>query len=123
MGNDRIQGGDTDMSMPANTSFQLWKGDTLRFSLSLQTSGSAYAIPSGTTFKAAVKEKNTSNSYDMVTQITSSANGTVLITLPADTSSLLTARKNWIYDVQMTSASVVSTLLYGNIFVTDEVTV
>lgn len=110
------------MSKPANTSFQLWKGDTLRFSLSLQSSGSAYVIPYGTVFEASVKEKNTSNSYDMETQITSSANGTVLVTLPATTSSLLSAKKNWIYDVQMTSASIVTTILYGNIFVNDEVT-
>jgi hypothetical protein len=47
----------------------------------------------------------------------------VLFTLPATTSSQLSAAKNWVYDVQMTdSASVVTTLLYGNIFVTDEVT-
>lgn len=111
------------MSMPANTSFQLWKGDTLRFSLSLQSSGSAYNIPGTASFSAAVKEKNTSTTYDMVTEITSASAGTVLITLPAETSSLLTAKKNWIYDVQMTSSSIVTTLLYGNIFVTDEVTV
>ena len=111
------------MSMPANTSFQLWKGDTLRFSLSLQSSGSAYNIPVSASFKASVKEKNTSTVYDMNTEITSASSGTVLITLPAETSSLLTAKKNWIYDVQMTSSSIVTTLLYGNIFVTDEVTV
>lgn len=112
------------MSMPANTSFQLWKGDTLQFSLSLQNSGSAYLIPDGTVFKAAVKEKNTANKYDMNVEILSASNGSVLVTLPSEISSLLVARKNWIYDVQMTtSASIVTTLLYGNIFVTDEVTV
>jgi len=111
------------MSMPANTSFQLWKGDTLRFSLSLQNSGSAYAIPEGTVFKAGVKEKNTSNVYSMNTEIISASAGNVMITLPADTSALLVAKKNWVYDVQMTTASIVTTLLYGNIFVTDEVTI
>lgn len=112
------------MSMPANTSFQLWKGDTLQFRLSMQNSGSAYHIPDGTVFKAAVKEKNTSTIYEMDVDISSASAGTVLVTLPSETSSLLAARKNWIYDVQMTtSASVVTTLLYGNIFVTDEVTV
>jgi hypothetical protein len=110
------------MSMPANTSFQLWKGDTLRFNLALKSSGSAYNIPDGTIFKAAVKEKNTSNSYEMDTEITSASGGSVLITLQSDVSALLTAKKNWIYDVQMTTSSIVTTLLYGNIFVTDEVT-
>lgn len=111
------------MSTPAFSSFRLWKGDTLRFNMALKTSGSAYPIPNGTTFQAAIKEKNTTNSYSMTTTITSASAGVVKVTLPASTSSLLSAKKNWIYDVQMTdSASVVTTLLYGNIFVTDEVT-
>ena len=111
------------MSNPANTSFNLWKGDTLRFTLSLKNSGSAYNIPDGTVFAAAIKEKDTSTLYSMTASVTSASTGTVLVTLPATTSSTLSARKNWIYDVQMTdSASIVSTLLYGNIFVTDEVT-
>lgn len=111
------------MSTPAYASFNLWKGDTLRFSMTLKTSGSAYTIPGGTEFKAAVKEKDTSTSYSMTASVTSASAGTILITLPATTSSLLSARKNWIYDVQMMdTASVVTTLIYGNIFVTDEVT-
>ena len=111
------------MSSPANTSFHLWKGDTLRFTLSLKNSGSAYNIPEGTVFAAAVKEKNTDTSYSMTASVTSASSGSVLVTLPATTSSGLSARKNWIYDVQMTdSASIVTTLLYGNIFVTDEAT-
>ena len=111
------------MSSPANTSFQLWKGDTLRFILSLKTSGSAYNIPQTTTFASSVKEKGTTSAYSLTASVTSASSGTVLFTLPATTSSNLSARKNWIYDVQMTdSASVVTTLLYGNIFVTDEAT-
>ena len=110
------------MSNPANTSFQLWKGDTLRFNLSLKTSGSAYSIPPTTTFLGAVKEKGSSTTYPMTSSVTSSSGGIVLFTLSASTSSQLSARKNWIYDVQMTdSDSVVTTLLYGNIFVNDEV--
>jgi hypothetical protein len=111
------------MSSPANTSFQLWKGDTLRFSLSLKTSGSAYNIPQTTSFAGAVKEKGTTTTYSLTASVTSASTGVVLFTLPATTSSNLSAAKNWIYDVQMTdSASIVTTLLYGNIFVTDEVT-
>jgi hypothetical protein len=111
------------MSMPANTSFQLWKGDTLRFNLALKSSGSAYSIPESTVFEAGVKEKNGNTVYDCTTEITSSASGMVLVTIPTSVSSQLSSRKNWIYDVQMTqSGSIVTTLLYGNIFVTDEVT-
>jgi len=111
------------MSNPANTSFQLWKGDTLRFVMNLQISGSAYNIPPTTTFAGAVKEKGTTTTYSMTASVTSASAGTVLMTLPATTSSNLSARKNWVYDVQMTdSSSVVTTLLYGNIFVTDEAT-
>jgi hypothetical protein len=59
----------------------------------------------------------------MTASVTSASTGAVLVTLPATVSSTLSARKNWVYDVQMTdSASIVTTLLYGNIFVTDEVT-
>ena len=110
------------MSTPANSSFQLWKGDTLRFNMALKTSGSAYVIPSGTTFEAGIKEKNGSTVYDCFAEVTSSANGIILVTVPTTVSSQLSARKNWIYDVQMTqSGSIVTTLLYGNIFVKDEV--
>jgi hypothetical protein len=112
------------MTMPAYNSFELYKGDTLRFSLTLQTSGSAYLIPSGTTFSGAVKKKGTATptaSFD--SSITSASSGRVLFTLNSINSTLLDASKNWVYDVQMiSSSSVVTTLMTGNIFVTDEVT-
>lgn len=107
------------MSTPANTSFQLWKGDTLRFTMALKTSGSAYNIPGDAEFAGTVTEKNTNNTYSMTASITSASSGTVLVTLPSSTSSQLTASKNWIYDVKLTTASIVTTLLYGNLFVTD----
>ncbi len=107
------------MSTPANTSFQLWKGDTLRFTMTLKNSGSAYSIPGDAVFDGTVTEKNSSTSYDMDTVITSASTGVVTVTLPASTSDLLSASKNWVYDVKFTTASIVTTLLYGNIFVTD----
>ena len=108
------------MSTPANTSFQLWKGDTLRFNMSLKNSGSAYAIPADGEFNATVTEKGSTTSYSMSASITSASAGLVTVTLPATTSDLLSAKKNWVYDVKFTTASIVTTLLYGNIFVTDE---
>ena len=109
------------MSTPANTSFQLWKGDTLRFIMNLKQSGSAYSLPGDADFDAIVKEKNnSSNSYNMTTAITSASGGIVTVTLPATVSDSLAAKKNWVYDVKFTTASVVTTLLVGNIFVTDE---
>lgn len=110
------------MTMPAYNSFQLYKGDTLRFSLNLSTSGSAFPIPAGTVFSGAVKQKNTSAplvSFD--SSIVSASTGKVLFTLSSANSSLLDANKNWLYDVQMNSSSVVTTLMTGHIFVTDEV--
>jgi hypothetical protein len=112
------------MTMPAYNSFQLYKGDTLRFSLTIQTSGSAFNIPSGTEFSGAVKQKGETEiltSFD--SEIVSASTGKVLFTLSSDNSSLLAANRNWVYDVQMkNSSSVVTTLMAGNIFVTDEVT-
>lgn len=112
------------MSMPAYNSFELYKGDTLRFSLTLQTSGSAFSIPGGTVFSGAVKEKGkTATTALFDTEIVSASSGKVLFTLSSDNSSLLAGNKNWVYDVQMeNSNSVVTTLMTGNIFVTDEVT-
>ena len=112
------------MTMPAYNSFQLYKGDTLRFSLTLQNSGSAFIIPDGTVFSGAVKEKNASSiTAQFDSDILSASSGKVLFTLDSLNSSLLTANKNWSYDVQMQdSASIVTTLLTGSIFVTDEVT-
>ncbi len=112
------------MTMPAYNSFQLYKGDTLQFTLTLKTSGSAYAIPNDADFSGSVKEKSsTSVTADFDTSVVSSASGIVLFTLPATESSLLDAKKNWVYDVQFeTSGGVVTTLMAGSIFVTDQVT-
>ena len=111
------------MTMPAYSSVQLYKGDTLRFSLNLSTSGSAFPIPAGTEFSGSVKQKNTPASLvDFNTSIVSASTGIVLFTLSSTNSSLLDANKNWLYDVQMNSSSVITTLMTGNIFVTDEVT-
>jgi hypothetical protein len=112
------------MSMPAYNSFELYKGDTLRFSLTLQTSGSAFNIPTGTIFSGSIKQKGSVDpvsSFD--SEIISASAGKVLFTLSSDNSSLLSANRNWVYDVQMeNSQNVVTTLMTGNIFVTDEVT-
>lgn len=112
------------MTMPAYNSFELYKGDTLRFSLTLQTSGSFFSIPNGTTFSGSVKQKNSTNrTANFDASVVTASIGKVLFTLDSSNSSLLSSNKNWVYDVQMTSAaSVVTTLMTGNIFVTDEVT-
>jgi hypothetical protein len=90
--------------------------------MTLKNSGSAYSIPASATFAATVTEKNTTNEYDMSASITSASTGVVTVTLPASTSEQLSASKNWVYDVKFTTASIVTTLLYGNIFVTDAAT-
>lgn len=112
------------MTMPAFNSFQLYKGDTLQFQLTLKTSGSAYAIPSESEFSGSVKEKrSTTVTANFDTEILSASSGTVLFTLPYTESAKLTSNKNWVYDVQIKDSSeYVTTLLTGNIFVTDEVT-
>lgn len=112
------------MTMPAYNSFQLYKGDTLQFTLTLNTSGSAFSIPDGSFFAGAVKEKHTSSTTaEFNSSIVSSASGVVLFTLPSTESSLLDAKKNWVYDIQLeTSGGVVTTLMAGSIFVTDQVT-
>ena len=112
------------MTMPAFNSFQLYKGDTLKFTLSLKTSGSAVTLPSGTIFAGEVKEKNTSGVVaNFSTDIISASSGVVLFTLPSLQSSLLDAKKNWSYDAQITDPQGnVTTLLTGSIFVTDQVT-
>ena len=112
------------MTMPAFNSFQLYKGDTLQFQLTLKTSGSAYSIPEGSTFSGSVKEKRSSTvTSNFNTSVLSASSGIVLFTLPSTESAKLTSNKNWVYDVQIKDNSdYVTTLLTGNIFVTDEVT-
>jgi hypothetical protein len=112
------------MTMPAYNSFQLYKGDTLQFMLTLNASGSAYSIPLGANFSGAVKEKGAATTTAVFdTSVTSASAGKVLFTLQSSQSSLLDAKKNWVYDVQFeTTSGVVTTLMAGNIFVTDQVT-
>jgi len=87
--------------------------------MTLKNSGSAYAIPGDSVFAGVVSEKNATASYSLDTSITSASGGIVTVTLPAATSDLLAASKNWVYDVKFTTASIVTTLLYGNLFITD----
>lgn len=112
------------MTMPAYNSFQLYKGDTLQFSMTLNSGSDAYNIPATASFSGSVKEKGSSSiTTNFNASVLSSASGQVLFTLPSDSSSLLDATKNWIYDIQIkTSDQTVTTLLTGNIFVTDQVT-
>lgn len=112
------------MTMPAYNSFQLYKGDTLQFTLTLNASGSAYSIPVGSSFSGSVKEKGAQiTTANFTTSVQSASTGVVLFTLPSNQSSLLDAKKNWIYDIQFeTVGNVITTLLAGNIFVTDQVT-
>lgn len=112
------------MTMPAYNSFQLYKGDTLQFTMTLNSGVDPYNIPTTASFSGAVKEKNASSvTTNFDSNVVSAASGQVLFTLSSDASSLLDATKNWIYDIQIkTSDQTVTTLLAGNIFVTDQVT-
>lgn len=112
------------MTMPAYNSFQLYKGDTLSFTLTLNTGSVAYNIPATASFSGSVKEKGASLvTADFDTSVVSSASGQVLFSLSSNSSSLLDATKNWVYDLQIKKQDLtVTTLLTGNIFVTDQVT-
>ena len=112
------------MTMPAYNSFQLYKGDTLSFTLTLNSGSVAYNIPATASFSGSVKEKgSTSTTTDFTPSVVAAASGQVLFTLNSDSSTLLDANKNWIYDLQIKNADQnVTTLLTGNIFVTDQVT-
>jgi hypothetical protein len=112
------------MTMPAYNSFQLYKGDTLKFTLTLNSSGSAYFIPEGSVFSGSIKEKNkTSVTANFDSSILSAEDGVILFTLPSSQSALLDAKKNWIYDIQIEqTGGIVKTLMAGSMFVTDQVT-
>lgn len=110
--------------MPAYNSFQLYKGDTLKFTITIGSSGSTYFIPEGSIFKGAVKEKGRPTvTADFDASVVSASAGKVLFVLDSDASKLLNANKNWVYDIQISdSGGVVNTLMTGNIYVSDEVT-
>jgi len=112
------------MTMPAYNSFQLYKGDTLQFTMTLNSGNDPYTIPLTASFSGAVKEKGASSiTANFNSSVLAAASGQVLFTLPSDSSSLLNSNKNWIYDIQIKTADeTVTTLLAGNIFVTDQVT-
>lgn len=110
--------------MPAYNSFQLYKGDTLKFTITIGSSGSTYFIPEGSIFSGAVKERGRSSVIaEFDSSVVSASAGKVLFILNSDSSKLLNASKNWVYDIQLSDGGgVVNTLLTGNIYVTDEVT-
>lgn len=112
------------MTMPAYNSFELYKGDTLRFSLSLSSNNNPYLIPDGTEFTGSIKKKGSSViTSEFNSEIVSASSGKVLFVLDTTNSTLLDANKNWVYDIQMKFLDeTVTTILTGNIFVTDEVT-
>lgn len=107
--------------LPGYKPFKIYKGDTFAFRLSLDSGSSNYNITNHT-FIAQIKEKGKSSPVASFTYTVQNAtDGIVLLTLPASESANLIGGRKYEYDVQMTNAGIVSTILYGPVVVVADV--
>jgi hypothetical protein len=108
--------------LPGFKSFKVYRGDTFAFRMTLKEGLLGYNVTSHS-FSGEIKErgKNTVVSSFGFT-IENAASGIVLVTLTAAESVNLIAGKKYVYDIEMTNGSVISTILQGPILVTGDVT-
>jgi hypothetical protein len=108
--------------LPGFNSFKVYRGDTFAFRMTLAEASVAYNVTSHS-FAGEIKERGKTEvvaSFSFT--IENAASGIVLVTLPATQSINLIAGRKYVYDIEMTNGTVISTILQGPILVTGDVT-
>jgi len=109
--------------MAANRNIDIYKGDTYVHELRLKNSSNTAININSRTYTGQIRKKRNSEIVlaQFTTQITDAANGVVIFSLtPVQTSTL--SAGIYVYDFQEINASVVTTLVTGNVTVTGDVT-
>jgi hypothetical protein len=108
--------------LPGFKSFKVYRGDTFAFRMTLADGLSSYNVTSHS-FAGEIKERGKSTVVASLSfTVENAAQGIVLVTLPATQSINLIAGRKYVYDIEMTNGSVISTILQGPILVTGDVT-
>jgi len=109
--------------MAAERNIEIYQGDTYVHQLSLKNSSNAVINISTRSYAGQIRKKRSSDviTATFVTEITDGANGVVVFSLAANTTSNI-ASGTYVYDFQETNGATVTTLLTGNVAVTAEVT-
>jgi hypothetical protein len=109
--------------MAANRNIDIYKGDTYVHELRLKDSSNVAINISTRTYTGQIRKKRNSDIVllEFATSITNGANGIVSFSLtPVQTATL--SAGIYVYDFQEINASVVTTLVTGNVTVTGDVT-
>jgi hypothetical protein len=109
--------------MAANRNIDIYKGDTYVHELRLKDSSNVAINISTRTYTGQIRKKRNSEIVllEFATSITNGANGIVSFSLtPVQTATL--SAGIYVYDFQEINASVVTTLVTGNVTVTGDVT-
>jgi hypothetical protein len=109
--------------MAATRDIDIYKGDTYAHELRLKDSSNAVINISTRSYTGQIRKKRNSDIVllDFAASITNGANGVVVFSLtPVQTATL--SAGVYVYDFQEVNASVVTTLVTGNVTVTGDVT-
>lgn len=110
-------------AMPSNYDLSIYKGDAVKFTVTVKDSNGSAVDLTGYTAKASLKANYSDDSpVDFVCTISNAAGGVVSVYLSPSTSSSLSL-SDYIWDFQLTEPSGdVRTYLTGDVQVTPEVT-
>jgi hypothetical protein len=108
--------------MAAKRDISIYKGDTYTHSLTIKNSSNVAIDVSLRTYIAQIKESSAAESTLLSFDIDDSngANGLVVLSLTSNQTSTLKSGKYY-YDLQETAGNVVTTLMYGNVNVTGDI--
>jgi hypothetical protein len=112
------------MTTPANFPLSIRIGDTETISLTMQDSASAAINIAGRSYAAQIRpsaDSSTVLASFTCALVGSGSTGQVTCTLPASTTSALSAGTG-VFDLQETNGTVVTTILAGQVTITQDVT-
>jgi hypothetical protein len=108
--------------MAAERNISVYKGDTYTHSVTIKNSSNVAIDVSLRTYVAQIKESSAASASLLSFDIDDSngANGVVVLSLTSNQTSTLKSGKYY-YDLQETAGNVVTTLMYGNVSVTGDI--
>lgn len=108
--------------MAARRNISIYKGDTYTHSLTIKNSSNTAIDVSLRTYIAQIKESAAASSAFLSFDVDNSngANGVVVLSLTSNQTSTLKSGKYY-YDVQETAGNVVTTLMFGDVTVTGDI--
>lgn len=111
------------MAFPGTYNFNYYRGDTFSFIVRPKTTtGDSFNLSGYTAIFTIANKRGPGATQYTGTAVVNTVENYVTCTIPASTGRNLAPTTSWVYDVQITNASTIYTLLTGTITPTDDIT-